>query len=166
MAAAAVGVAVYYAEASGLHSHGLAPADRAQGSLDFARFPATFAEAPMLPVAIALAVVFHVLLFFQRRRLDSRAVLFFLASHLAVVVGTLVLARKGDSLLHQRFPIRRSPSSSFALDFALRHLTQSLRENYEAIVEKNGFRFLTADVALKAAHAWRSGVTEAGSPLR
>ena len=81
------------------------------------------------------------------------------------VLELFVRADSINTLLYERFPNRRGPGSAFALDFALRHLMQSLRENYEGIVEGNGYRFLTADVALKAAEAWRSGVTETGSPL-
>jgi len=41
-----------------------------------------------------------------------------------------------------------------------RHLRESLRENYVGIVEGNGYRFVTADLALKAAEAWRGSLVE------
>jgi hypothetical protein len=41
---------------------------------------------------------------------------------------------------------------------SLRYLIDSLRENYVGIVGRNGISFVTADQALQAAVAWRSGV--------
>lgn len=84
---------------------------------------------------------------------------------LGQVLELFVRADSVTTLLHSRFPVRRQVGPVFALDRALTHLRASLRENYEGIVEKNGYRFVTADVALKAAEAWRSGVTETGSTL-
>jgi hypothetical protein len=85
---------------------------------------------------------------------------------LAQVLELFARADSMTTLLHSRFPGRRTGGPVFSLDRALKHLRDSLRENYVGIVEKNGYRFVTADVALKAAEAWRSGVMEPGSPLR
>ena len=62
------------------------------------------------------------------------------------------------TLLDQRFPPPRAAGPAFALEWALRHLTESLRENYEGIVEGNGYRFVTADLAFKAAEAWKGSL--------
>ncbi|HEY3155884.1 MAG TPA: hypothetical protein VGK76_04530 [Candidatus Eisenbacteria bacterium] len=55
---------------------------------------------------------------------------------------------------------------AFALEWALRYLRESLRENYEGIVEGNGYRFVTADLALKAAEAWRGNLVQPTFSLR
>ncbi len=81
------------------------------------------------------------------------------------ILELFVRADSVTTLLQSRFPGPRRLGSVFALDSALRHLRQSLRDNYEGIVQKNGYRFVTADMALKAAEAWRSGVAETGLPL-
>lgn len=63
------------------------------------------------------------------------------------------------TLLDDEVPAeRRAGSPAFALEWALRHLNESLRENYEGIVEKNGYRFVTADIALEAAEAWKGSL--------
>ena len=43
---------------------------------------------------------------------------------------------------------------------------ESLRENYEGIVEGNGYRFVTADLAFKAAEAWKGSMVEQVTPAR
>jgi hypothetical protein len=62
------------------------------------------------------------------------------------------------TVLQQRFPISQPGNPAYAMGWALRHLTESLRENYEGIVEKNGYRFVTADIALEAAEAWKGSL--------
>ena len=84
---------------------------------------------------------------------------------LAQVLELFARADSMTTLLHARFPVRSQMGPVFALDRALKHLRDSLRENYAGIVEKNGYRFVTADAALKAAEAWRSGATDTGSSL-
>jgi len=63
------------------------------------------------------------------------------------------------TLLEQRAPAPRV-GSAFALEWALKHLNDSLRENFEGIVEGNGYRFVTADLAFKAAEAWKGSLQE------
>ena len=78
----------------------------------------------------------------------------------------LELFTRADSirtLLDKRVPPPRTSGPAFALEWALRHLNESLRENYEGIVERNGYRFVTADLAFKAAEAWK-GSFEDGPP--
>jgi hypothetical protein len=75
----------------------------------------------------------------------------------------LELFARADSittLLEKQAPAPRLAGPAFALEWALRHLTDSLRENYEGIVEGNGYRFVTADLALRAAEAWRGSLVE------
>lgn len=71
------------------------------------------------------------------------------------VLDLFVRADSISGLLVARAPSPRKSGPAFALEWGLRHLRESLRENYEGIVERNGFRFVTADLALKAAHAWQ-----------
>jgi len=75
----------------------------------------------------------------------------------------LELFARADSittLLDRSVPPPRRPGTAFALEWALRHLRESLRENYEGIVEGNGYRFVTADLAFKAAEAWKGSLAE------
>lgn len=74
------------------------------------------------------------------------------------ILELFVRADSIKTLLDQRFPRPRMAGSSFALEWALRHLEESLRENYEGIVEGNGYRFVTADLAFKAAEAWKGSL--------
>jgi hypothetical protein len=53
-----------------------------------------------------------------------------------------------------------------ALARGLTCLKGSLRENYEGMVARDGARFVTADLELTAALAWRSGVTDVASAAR
>jgi hypothetical protein len=71
------------------------------------------------------------------------------------ILELFVRADSIRTLLDLRFPPPRAAGPAFALEWALRHLTESLRENYEGIVEGNGYRFVTADLAFKAAEAWK-----------
>jgi len=82
------------------------------------------------------------------------------------ILDLFVRADSIKTLLDQRFPAPRTVGPAFALEWALRHLTESLRENYEGIVEGNGYRFVTADLAFKAAEAWKGslGETSVASP--
>jgi len=80
------------------------------------------------------------------------------------VLELFVRADSVTTLLDQRVPPPRRLGSAFALEWALRHLRESLRENYEAIVEGNGYRFVTADLAFKAAEAWKGSLVE--EPVR
>jgi hypothetical protein len=74
------------------------------------------------------------------------------------ILELFVRADSIKTLLDQRFPPPRTVGPTFALEWALRHLNESLRENYEGIVEGNGYRFVTADLAFKAAEAWKGSL--------
>jgi hypothetical protein len=63
------------------------------------------------------------------------------------------------ALLAERSPSPRADIATFALDRSIRFLKNSLRENYEGIVGRNGNRFVSADVAQRAAEAWRNAIT-------
>jgi len=76
------------------------------------------------------------------------------------ILELFVRADSITTLFNSRVPAPRPPGPAFALEWALKHLRESLRENYEGIVEKNGYRFVTADLALKAAEAWQGSLVE------
>jgi hypothetical protein len=61
----------------------------------------------------------------------------------------------------ESMPSGRRPGPVWALDRGIHYLILSLRENYVGIVERDGLRFVSADQALKAAVAWRSGTATA-----
>ncbi len=82
------------------------------------------------------------------------------------ILELFVRADSITTLFNLRFPAPRRVGPAYALDWALKHLRESLRENYEGIVEGNGYRFITADLAFKAAEAWRGSITEQVSPAR
>ena len=74
------------------------------------------------------------------------------------ILALFVRADSINTLLEQRVPGPRRGGTALALQWALKHLTDSLRENYEGIVEGNGYRFVTADLAFKAAEAWKGSL--------
>jgi hypothetical protein len=76
------------------------------------------------------------------------------------ILDLFVRADSITTLLEKRAPAPRTTGRAFALEWALRHLRESLRENYEGIVEGNGYRFVTADLAFKAAEAWKGSLAE------
>jgi|GEM_PF-2572074 len=76
------------------------------------------------------------------------------------ILDLFVRADSISTLLDQRVPPPRVVGTAFALEWALRHLRESLRENFEGIVEGNGYRFVTADLAFKAAEAWKGSLAE------
>ena len=76
------------------------------------------------------------------------------------ILDLFVRADSITTLLDARVPPPRRPGPAFALEWALRHLRESLRENYEGIVEGNGYRFVTADLAFRAAEAWKGSLAE------
>jgi hypothetical protein len=76
------------------------------------------------------------------------------------ILELFVRADSITTLLEKRAPSPRPPGPAFALQWALKHLRESLRENYEGIVEGDGYRFVTADLALKAAEAWKGSLVE------
>jgi hypothetical protein len=80
------------------------------------------------------------------------------------ILELFVRADSITTLLDGRVPPPRHPGPAFALEWALRHLRESLRENYEGIVEGNGYRFVTADLAFRAAEAWKGSLAE--EPVR
>ena len=84
------------------------------------------------------------------------------------ILELFVRADSIRTLLDQRVPPPRTAGPAFALEWALRHLNESLRENYEGVVEGNGYRFVTADLAFKAAEAWKGsfGDEPPAVPLR
>jgi hypothetical protein len=65
-------------------------------------------------------------------------------------LGVLLAARTASS---------RLDLGTFALDRSIKFLKSSLRENYEGIVGRNGYSFVSADVAFRAAQAWRDAIT-------
>ncbi len=89
----------------------------------------------------------------QVRRLDE-------ASFGDRILDLFVRADSITTLLDRRSPARGRVGPAYALEWALRHLRESLRENYEGIVEGNGYRFVTADLAFKAAEAWKGSIAE------
>jgi len=76
------------------------------------------------------------------------------------ILELFVRADSITTLLDQRAPAPRHSGPAYALEWALRHLRESLRDNYEGIVEGNGYRFVTADLAFKAAEAWKGSLVE------
>jgi hypothetical protein len=82
------------------------------------------------------------------------------------ILDLFVRADSISNLLEARAPLPRTTGTAFALDWGLRHLRASLRENYEGIVEHNGYHFVTADLSLKAAHAWQGRAVEAATVVR
>jgi len=82
------------------------------------------------------------------------------------ILELFVRADSITTLLDRFAPAPRPIGLAFALEWALRHLRESLRENYEGIVERNGYRFVTADLALKAAEAWRGNIVQPTFSLR
>lgn len=82
------------------------------------------------------------------------------------ILELFVRADSITTLLDRCSPAPRPIGPAFALEWALKHLRESLRENYEGIVEGNGYRFVTADLALKAAEAWRGNLVQPTFSLR
>lgn len=82
------------------------------------------------------------------------------------ILELFVRADSITTLLDQCSSAPRPIGPAFALEWALKHLRESLRENYEGIVEGNGYRFVTADLALKAAEAWRGNLVQPTFSLR
>jgi len=82
------------------------------------------------------------------------------------ILGLFVRADSIKSLFDITFPKARRLGPAYALEWALKHLMESLRENYEGIVEGNGYRFVTADLAFKAAEAWKGSLVEQVTPAR
>jgi len=82
------------------------------------------------------------------------------------ILDLFVRADSITTLLDHLAPAPRPIGPAFALEWALRYLRESLRENYEGIVERNGYRFVTADLALKAAEAWRGNLVQPTFSLR
>ena len=76
------------------------------------------------------------------------------------ILELFVRADSITTLLDRRAPAPRHSGPAYALEWALRHLRESLRDNYEGIVEGNGYRFVTADLAFKAAEAWKGSLVE------
>jgi len=75
------------------------------------------------------------------------------------ILELFVRADSINTLLEQKVPGRKG-GTALALQWALKHLTDSLRENYEGIVEGNGYRFVTADLSFKAAEAWKGSLAD------
>jgi hypothetical protein len=83
-----------------------------------------------------------------------------------LLLDLFVRADSLSALMGQRLVPSRAYTPAAALSRALRCLKVSLRENYEGLIGRDGYRFVKADLELKAALAWRSGVTgaETGTP--
>ena len=75
------------------------------------------------------------------------------------ILDLFVRADSLATILRDASPGARRDLGSFALQKGVLYLIESLRENYVGIVGQNGVRFVEADQALKAAVAWRSGVS-------
>jgi hypothetical protein len=75
------------------------------------------------------------------------------------ILELFVRADSINTLLQKKVPGPRA-GTALALHWALKHLTDSLRENYEGIVEGNGYRFVTADLSFKAAEAWKGSLED------
>jgi len=82
------------------------------------------------------------------------------------ILEIFVRADSITTLLDHWLPAPRPVGPAFALEWALKYLRESLRENYEGIVEGNGYRFVTADLAFKAAEAWRGNLVQPTFSLR
>jgi len=82
------------------------------------------------------------------------------------ILELFVRADSITTLLDGRSPAPRQIGPAFALEWGLKYLRESLRENYEGIVEGNGYRFVTADLALKAAEAWQGRLLQPAFSLR
>lgn len=75
----------------------------------------------------------------------------------------LALFERADSLAQRLAAGPRGPSW-LTLQRGTGYLIESLRENWIGIAAKNGMSFADADMALKAALAWRSDVVEVAVP--
>ena len=76
------------------------------------------------------------------------------------ILDLFVRADSISTLFDGRVPPPRRGGPAVALEWALKYLRESLRENYVGIVEGNGYRFVTADIALRAAKAWQGPLAE------
>lgn len=75
----------------------------------------------------------------------------------------LALFERADSLAQRLAEGPRGPSW-VTLQRGTGYLIASLRDNWVGIAARDGMSFAEADLALKAALAWRSGVVEIASP--
>lgn len=73
----------------------------------------------------------------------------------------LALFTRADSLAQFLAEGSRNNPAWITLQKGMGYLMQSLRENWTGMAGQNGVDFADADVALKAAVAWRSDVAEA-----
>lgn len=101
--AALLGIALCYADALLVRSHGLPELARQGASFHPGRLALTLVQTPSLPLVIALSVAFHGVLWSERSRLRAPVVYFLLTSHAAVLLATPLLSGHGDSLAGQRF---------------------------------------------------------------
>ena len=75
----------------------------------------------------------------------------------------LALFERADSLAQRLATAPRGPSW-MTMQRGMGYLISSLRDNWIGIAAQDGMSFAEADLALKAAVAWRSGVVELASP--
>ena len=73
----------------------------------------------------------------------------------------LALFIRADSLAHILAAGQRGNPSWITLQRGTSYLIDSLRDNWVGMAARNGVSFVQADLALKAAVAWRSNVPEA-----
>ncbi len=73
----------------------------------------------------------------------------------------LALFTRADSLAHLLASGPRGNPSWITFQRSNAYLIDSLRDNWVGMTARNGVSFAEADLALKAAVAWRSNVTEA-----
>lgn len=83
-----------------------------------------------------------------------------------LVLDLFARADSLSALLKDRIPANGAYTPTAALARGLRCLKGSLRENYFGMVARDGYRFVTADLELTAAIAWRSGVSGAEAGTR
>jgi len=75
----------------------------------------------------------------------------------------LAIFVRADSLAAWLSQGPRGNPSRITLQRATAYLIDSIRDNWVGVVLKNGMSFAEADIALKAAVAWRSNVAEAAT---
>jgi hypothetical protein len=76
----------------------------------------------------------------------------------------LSLFARADSLAQRLAAGARGNASWMTLQRGTGYLIESIRENWVGIAARNGMSFAEADIALKAALAWRSDVVETATP--
>lgn len=71
---------------------------------------------------------------------------------------------RADDMAQLLATVTRANPSQLPLQRGTAYLIEALRENWVGLAAGNGMSFVQADLALQAAVAWRSHVTEPASP--